>query len=223
VTSRRIRMKKEKAFVGKNVVVYPGTRIGRNVTVFDNAVLGRPPKGAGNLSRKLKEKYPPLEIGSGSVIGAGAVLYCGTRIGRNVLIGDLACVREECVVGDFAVIGRGTMVNYNARIGKRAKITDSCIITGNMVVGDDAFIGMQCVSTNDDYMGKSRTHARKLLGPVVGNGAALGANSTLLAGVRIGRNSIVGAGSVVTKDVPPNTVAFGNPAKPVRKIGGSGF
>ncbi|MBI2445143.1 N-acetyltransferase [Candidatus Micrarchaeota archaeon] len=209
--------------MGKNVVIYPGTVIGRNVTIFDNAVLGRPPKSAGNTSRKPNEHLPPLEIGDNSVIGASAVLYCGTRIGRNVLIGDLASIREECEVGDFSVIGRGTMVNYQARIGQRVKIMDACIITGNMVVEDDAFIGMHAVSTNDAYMGKSPEHAKALAGPHVCAGAAVGANATLLAGVRIGKGAIVGAGSVVTHDVPEQMVAMGVPAKVIRKTNTEGF
>ncbi len=209
--------------IGKNVVIYPGTIIGKDVTIFDNAVIGRPPKSAGNTSRQPKTAYPPLEIGDRSVIGAGAVLYCGTKIGKNVLIGDLASIREECTIGDYAVVGRGTMVNYNARIGKRVKIMDSCIITGNMVVNDDAFIGMQCVFTNDAYMGKSPEHSKALNGPVVGTGAAIGANSTILAGVKIGKNAIIGAGSVVTRDIPEGMVALGCPAKPVRKINEKGF
>ena len=98
----------EDSTIGNNVVVYPGTEIGRNVTVYDNAVLGRRPQSAGNVTRNLKTNLGPLTIGDGSVIGACAVLYAGTRIGRQVLVCDLASIREECVIEDLAVLGRAS-------------------------------------------------------------------------------------------------------------------
>src|SRR5438132_12855522 len=83
--------------LGNNVTVYPGVSLGDGCTVFDGAVLGRPPRTAGNTTRPLPPPGP-LTVGAGSIIGANAVLYGGSTLGPRVLIGDLATLREGCVL-----------------------------------------------------------------------------------------------------------------------------
>ncbi len=201
--------------IGHGVVIYPFTEIGNDVTVWDGAVLGRPPQGAGNLARQPRDDLPPLRIGDSCVIGACAVVYRGTTVGRNVLIADLASIREECEIGDYVVIARGVTVNYRTRIGHHTKVMDNTHLTGNMVIEDHVFISVLVSSTNDNTMG---VHDSGLVpkGPIVRRGARIGASAVLLPGVEVGAYAVVGAGAVVTRDVPPRKVVMGVPARVVR-------
>lgn len=204
----------EDSTIGNNVVVYPGTEIGRNVTVYDNAVLGRRPQSAGNVTRNLKTNLGPLTIGDGSVIGACAVLYAGTRIGRQVLVCDLASIREECVVEDLCVLGRAVTLNYNARIGKRTKIIDLCHITGNCVIGEDCFISTLVGMTNENSMGFDEK--LEIIGPLIGDRVRIGAGAIILPGKKIGSDSTISAGSVVSINIPAGVLAGGYPARVIR-------
>ncbi len=204
--------------VKAGAVVYPGTRIGKRVTIYENAVIGRPPQGAGNLARRPTANLDPLRIGDNCVIGAGAVLYGGSTFGKNVLVGDLASVREECTIGDRVILARGVTVNYAAKIGARTKIMDGAHITGGTIVEPDCFISAHVATANDNALGREQTP--NLRPPIIRRGAGIGLNASLLPGVEIGEGAIVGAGSVVTKDVPPGSVALGVPARVVRSTSG---
>jgi len=202
--------------VGNNVVIYPGVKIGENTRIFDNAVLGRPPLATGNIARKLKKEYPPLEIGRECVIGAGCVIYTGTKIGNEVLIGDLAAIREECEIGNRVVIGRCSVLNYNIIIKDRVRIMDTCHFGGDMLIEEDVFISPHVCSANDNYMGIFPDRERR--GAIIRRGALIGTNVTLLAWIEIGEYAVIGAGSVVNKDIPPRKVAAGVPVRIIKDV-----
>src|SRR5262245_62983662 len=128
------------ASIGHHVTIHPGVRLGDGCTVLDGAVLGRPPRRTRSMNRSLAEEQPPLTIGAGSIVGANAVLYSGSRIGDGVLIGDLASLREGCTVADDAVLGRGVLVMYDTVVGARTRVIDGALLTGNMLVEEDGFI-----------------------------------------------------------------------------------
>jgi acetyltransferase-like isoleucine patch superfamily enzyme len=197
--------------LGNNVVVHERVIIRRGATIHDNAVLGRVPQVAGIIQRQPKRDLPNLEIGNNCVIGAGAVLYIGTMIGNDTLIGDLACIREECRVGNHVVIGRGVMLNYNIEVRDRARIMDASHFGGDMLIEEDAFVGPHVSSANDNTIGLRAGVNRR--GAHIGRGASIGVGAILLAGITIGEQAIVGAGALVTEDVPPRKIAFGFPAK----------
>jgi UDP-3-O-[3-hydroxymyristoyl] glucosamine N-acyltransferase len=205
---------RENSTIGNNVVVYPGTEIGENVTVYDNAVLGRRPQTTGNSTRPLKTDLSSLVIGEGSVIGACAVLYAGTRIGSRVLVSDLVSIREECVVEDLAVLGRGVILNYNVCVGKRTKIMDQSHITGNCVIGDDCFISVLVGTTNENSMGFAEE--MEIVGPAIGDRVRIGVGAIILPGKKIGSDSTISAGSVVSINIPAGVLAGGHPARVIR-------
>lgn len=200
------------------VSVYPGTRIGAACTTYENAVLGRPPQGTSAMTRKIRDDLQPLTIGEGCVIGACAVLYCGTTIGNQVLIGDLASIREQCRIGDNCIVARGVTVNYNTQIGNRVKIMDNTHITGNMVIEDDVFVSCLVATTNDVSLDRDRAGHTDYPGPVLRRGASIGALASLLPGVEVGEFAIVASGAVVVRPVPPRKVVAGAPARVVRTV-----
>jgi acetyltransferase-like isoleucine patch superfamily enzyme len=209
----------EGCVVGNNVVMHPKVSLGKGVTIHDNAVLGRLPQSAGNISRALINDYRPLAIGEGSVIGACTVLYTATRIGRSVLICDLSSVRESCDIGELVVLGRGVMVQPETRIGARTRIMDMCHLPGDMIIEEDVFFSALVGSASENSLGRSEDESTlRRGGPHIKRGAYIGLGAKMLPLTTIGENAVVGAGALVTKDVPAETVVMGVPARVVRKV-----
>jgi acetyltransferase-like isoleucine patch superfamily enzyme len=203
----------DNVYIGHNVVIHEGTRIGKDVHIEDGSVLGRVPRSGASSYRKGTEELPRLEVGDDCVIGTNAILYRGTVVGNQVLVGDLASIRERNIVGNRSIVGRLVMVEPNTKIGDHVMIQTGTHITGDAVIEDDVFMGDEISTANDNNMGRD---VGEYKGPHIKRRARIGSNATLLPGVVIGEGSIVGAGSVVTKDVPPYKVVMGVPAKVVK-------
>lgn len=209
--------------IGSNVVIHPhvviesGVEIGDNVEVFPGAFVGKEPKGAGAITRQpVFERH--VKVGANSSIGPHAVIYYDVEIGLNTLIGDGASIREQCRIGSHCIISRYVTINYNTRVGDRTKVMDLTHLTGNMEIGDDVFVSVLVGSMNDNAIGALPYDESRIIGPVVSNGSAIGGGATLLPAVKIGSGALVGAGSVVTKDVPDNVLAIGAPARAIRPL-----
>jgi UDP-2-acetamido-3-amino-2,3-dideoxy-glucuronate N-acetyltransferase len=207
-------------YLGHGTVVYPGVSIGDQCVILDGAVLGRIPISNGTTTREIVSEFGSLTIGDGSIVGAGAVLYSAASFGRRVLIGDLASVREGAQIGDGVIIGRGAMLLYDCTVGRFSRIQDQVHLVGAMVVEEHVFIGMGVVATNDNdvYLSRFGISRQQPRGPIVRRLAAIGAGATILPGVEIGEGALVGAGSVVTRDVEPWTIVMGVPARAVRAV-----
>ncbi len=204
--------------LGHNVVIQEGTILGEGVVVGDNAVLGKQPRPSPTSTVKIRESLPGLVVGDGSSIGAGAIVYAGTRVGRQTMIADQAFVREKCTIGDYVIVGRGVTVENETVIGNYVKIQTGAYVTAYMTVEDHVFIAPGVYTTNDNFMGRTPERFKFRKGATIRHGARVGANTTLLPGIEIGREAFVAAGSVVTRDVPPATLVMGAPARPVRPV-----
>lgn len=199
------------ARLGPNVAVLAGTRVGRGARIEAGAVLGRAPRSSALSTHRVATDQPPTVVGPECMIGANAVLYAGVTLGRGVLVGDLASIREGVAVGDGSIVGRATQVENDTTIGAGVKIQTGCYITGNMVIEDDVFIGPHASTTNDKEM--DREKGIEFIGPTIRRGARIGSNCTLLPRITIGVDAVVGAGAVVTTDVPDFAVVAGVPAR----------
>lgn len=200
----------ENVEIGHNTVILKGTQIGDQVVIGANCVIGIEP-GSNKRMRKISQTYNQLTINRDTRIGNTVSIYLGTSISENVFIGDHASIRENVTVGAGTIIGRAAIVELNSSIGQNCTIQTLAYVTGDTVIEDNVFIG-PCVSmSNDKYMG---AQDYQLKGPHIKTGAKIGNNASLLPGVIIGENTIIGAGSVVTKNIAENQIVTGVPATP---------
>jgi len=203
--------------IAETAVVHRGTVLGDGVVIGDHAVVGKQPV-LGKRSTAKREPLPPLAVGEGTAILASAVVFAGTRLGRGVIVGDQACVRERCEIADDVVIGRGALVENDVTIGARTRIQANAYITAYSTLEEDVFVAPCVVTTNDNYMGRTEERLALLKGPTIRRGARIGAGAVLLPGIEIGEEAFVGAGAVVLRDVPPRAVVVGNPARRIRDV-----
>lgn len=206
----------DNVYIGHNVVIHEDTKVGNGTFIDDGSILGRVPR-SGALSRKKATKdLPPLEVGKDCVISAHVILYRGTKIGDEVMIGDFVSIREQNVIGDKSIIARLISTEPRTIIGKRVRTAAVTHLTSDMIIEDDAFIGSHISTTNDNKMGRGITGVYK--GPHIKRGARIGSNATLLPGVVIGEEAVVAAGALVSRDVPARKVVMGVPAKVIRDV-----
>jgi len=180
----------------ENIILHGKVNLGAGTVVEDNVILGNREDGV-------------VDIGENSLIRSGAVIYSGVSAGRNFKTGHNILIRENTEIGDNVLIGTNSVVDGNCRIGNNVSVQSNAYITAYTVIEYDVFLGPCSVTANDKYMEAGAA----LKGPIIKKGARIGANSTILPGVTIGENAIVGAGTVVTKDVTRKDTVVGNPAR----------
>jgi acetyltransferase-like isoleucine patch superfamily enzyme len=198
-------------------VVHPGTVLGEGVKVLEHAVVGKQP----TLSPRSTAKHDPLApttIGDGTVVSTGAVVFAGSSVGARVILGDQSCVRERVTIGDDVVVGRGALIENDTVVGAMTKIQADAYITAYSTLEDNVFIAPCVVTTNDNFMGRTERRHELVAGPTIRRGARIGGGAVLCPGVEIGEEAYVGAGAVVTKDVPARMIVVGNPARVLREV-----
>ena len=198
-------------------IVYPGTKLGDGVKVLEHAVVGKQPTLSPRSTTK-REELPPAEIGDGTIVSTGAVVFAGAKVGARVILGDQSCVRERVAVGDDVVIGRGSLVENDTTIGAMTKIQAEAYITAYSTLEEQVFIAPCVVTTNDNFMGRTERRHELIKGPTIRRGARIGGGAVLLPGIEIGEEAFVGAGAVVTKNVQARMVVVGNPARVMRGV-----
>jgi acetyltransferase-like isoleucine patch superfamily enzyme len=185
---------------------YGPVELGEGSVVDDGVVLGY------ISGRKIAELK--TLIGPGARLRTGTVIYAGTRIGRGLETGHNVLIREECQIGDECKIWAGSVIDYQCQIGSNVRIHAGVYIAQKTRIEDDVFIGPNVTTTNDPHP----VCTLCMKGPWIKRGAKIGGAAVLLPGVVVGEGALVGAGSVVTKDVPPQMVVCGNPARILKSV-----
>jgi len=205
------------AEIHPSAIVYPGTVLGEGVKVLENAVVGKQPSLSPRSTAK-REPLPPTVIGDGTIVSTGAIVFAGSQIGARVILGDQSCVRERVTIGDDVVVGRGSLVENDTTIGALTKIQAEAYITAYSTLEENVFIAPCVVTTNDNFMGRTERRHELIKGPTIRRGARIGGGAILCPAVEIGEEAFVGAGAVVTRDVPPKKVVVGSPARVLRDV-----
>lgn len=193
-----------------NYVIYPNVYIEKGSVIEDYVIIGYPPKD------KKKGELKTI-IGKNAVIRSHTVIYAGNIIGNNFETGHNVLIREENKIGNNVSIGTGSCIEHHIVIKDGCRIHSQVFIPEYSLLEENSWLGPNVVLTNAKYP-KSKDIKNNLKGPIIKACAKIGANSTILPGKIIGENSLVGAGSVVTKDVKANKVVVGNPIKEINNI-----
>jgi acetyltransferase-like isoleucine patch superfamily enzyme len=155
-----------------------------------------------------------LRIGPGARVRSGAVIYAGSSIGAGLETGHNVVIREENVIGDHLHIWNSSTIDYGCVIGNGVKIHCNVYVAQLTTLEDEVFLAPGVTIANDPHP----MCGLCMRGPTIKRGVRIGVNATILPHVTIGQGVLIGAGSVVTRDVPDYTLAYGNPARPARSV-----
>ncbi|MFW9833866.1 MAG: acyltransferase [Candidatus Thorarchaeota archaeon] len=158
------------------------------------------------------------KTGENVFIADTAVIYHNVEIGDNSRIFDFVVLREGTRIGKNTTIGNSVCGEFDVKIGDHCSISTQSHLTGGIVIEDRVFFGPNVTTTNTRRISFGRGYEAVTEAPVIKFGARIGGGATILAGVTIGKQAMIGAGAVVTKDVPPKEVWVGNPARKLRDV-----
>lgn len=190
--------------------IFENVSLGDGTVVEDFCIVGAPPRGA-------KDGELATIIGAGSVIRSHAVIYAGNVIGTNFQTGNKVNIRESNEIGNHVSIGTLSVVEHHVKIADHVRIHTQVFVPEFSVLEEGCWLGPNVVLTNAKYP-LSPGVKEQLAGPVIQRRAKIGANVTILPGVVVGEDALVGAGSVVVRDVPAGAVVVGNPARVIGQI-----
>ena len=141
-----------------------------------------------------------------------------SNIGKNTKIWAYTHICKNVIIGCNCIIGEGVYIGPNVRIGNNCKIQNHSLIYEGLEIEDDVFIGPNVITTNDNFPRALGDWSDRFNKTLIKKGSSICANSTIICGIIIGENCMIGAGSVVTKNIKNNYIAYGNPARHIRKI-----
>jgi acetyltransferase-like isoleucine patch superfamily enzyme len=196
------------ANIAETAIVHPNVILADDVVVEDYCVIGLPFKG-------MQDEQ--TVIGEGAIIRAGSYIYAGNRIGRYFQTGNKANIREMNTIGDNVSVGTLSVIEHHVAVHDGVRIHTQVFVPEYSILEANCWLGPNVVLTNARYP-KHPDVKDELKGAHIKQNAKIGANSTLLPGIKIGCDSLIGAGSVVTKNVADGVIVVGSPAQVLRDV-----
>ena len=214
--------------IGNNVILR-NCVLGDNTIVEDNSIIGYGTltghyydRSSSSDSNPTKQKFRII-IGKNVLIRTGVTIYFDSQIADNCWINHNAIIRENVKIAEDSSIGSNTICENNVSIGKRCVIQNNTMICSQTILESFVFVGPGVSFTNNAPIGHLRDVEPIIRGPKLKLGCAIGGGVTICPGIEIGEESIIAAGSVVTKNIPPRIIASGNPAEKQKNVGQKGF
>lgn len=196
-------------------MIHKNAKLGVDCVIQHNVTVGMPSR---RYLKELEENWPETQLGANCTLRSGTVIYCETKIGNKFEGGHNLLIREKTLIGNNVMIGSNAVIEDNVIIGDDCRIQSMAFIPGRVVIEEKVFIGPNVVFINDPHPMYCPKYEECVGGALVKKLVRIGANCTILPGITLGENSLIAAGSVVVKDVPPNMVVAGNPAKVIKRI-----
>ena len=196
--------------VGANTIIYDNVRIGPNSVIGPQCILGEP---IASFYSDGAYENTSLELGEGALLRSGTIIYSGSTIGSHFETGHRVTIREDVHIGHHARVGTYSDIQDRSKIGNYARLHSSVHIGQMSTVGDFVWIFPNTVLTNDPH-----PPSEDICGVTIEDYAVIGAQAVLMPGIRIGAEALIGAGSVVYRDVPQRVVVAGNPARRINTI-----
>ncbi len=199
--------------INAGAVLHGGTHLAPGVRVEEQVVVGCPEYGYA-----MRNTYPgagePTVVGDEVILRSGAIVYAGVAIGAAAMVGHHTLLRSQVTVGAASQLGHHLTIERECRISGGVRMSPGTHLTAATQVATGAFLGAGIRTINDKHLiWRDPDRETDLTPPRFCEGCKVGSGSTILAGVIIGARSLVGAGSVVTCDVPPHAIAYGVPAR----------
>jgi len=213
----------DNVIVGHHAIIHRGSVIGDGTIIGSFCIIGHPTKvelqkwDFSVTSPKVKDliiKEPITKIGPESIIRSGTIIYRYVVIGEKLRTGHNALIREHTTIGDRVIIGTQATLDGYIRIGDKSMIQTQCYIAQSVRIGKSVFIAPNCLFFDN----KRIVLGEGLNGAIVEDFARIGGGTKVLPGVKIGKYSMIGAGSLVTKDIPPKALAVGVPTRVQRVL-----
>jgi acetyltransferase-like isoleucine patch superfamily enzyme len=199
--------------VGAFALIYGGAVLREGACVEEYALVGKPEQGYA-VGRVYPGTGASTVIGHEAIIRSGAVIYAGTEIGDGTVVGHHTLLRSFVRVGENSQLGHNLTVERACSIGAGVRCSPGSHLTSSCVLADRVFLGAGVRTVNDrELIWRDPHRLPNLIPPRFDRGARVGSGSVILAGVTVGEEALVGAGSVVTRDIPAGMVAYGVPAR----------
>jgi acetyltransferase-like isoleucine patch superfamily enzyme len=199
--------------VGPFSVLCGGTVLRDGTRLEEHVIAGKPEQGYA-VSHTYPGAGAATVFGEGTVLRAGVIAYAGTETGIAAVVGHHTLLRSFVTIGAESQLGHNLTVERAAQIGSWVRCSPGSHITSSCVLGDRVFLGAGVRTVNDrEMIWRDPERTPDLVPPFFGHGARVGSGSVILGGIRIGEHALIGAGSVVTMDIPARVIAYGVPAR----------